>query len=80
MTDHQMVEALSAVAMVVLAFLALREVICWYWKINAAFKKMAEQTAELKAIRATLDLIGQQGEHKVQLLNQLVQQGRDKTE
>jgi len=45
MTDP-VIYSLVAIVLVVLLFLALREVICWYWKINSAL-------AELRAIHLT---------------------------
>lgn len=45
MTDP-VIYSLVAIVLVILVFLILREVICWYWKINSAL-------AELRAIHVT---------------------------
>jgi len=42
---------LVSLAIVGLLFLALREVVCWYWKINRGMALLEEQTKLLKEIR-----------------------------
>ncbi len=49
-----MIELTSAIILVVVLvfiFVACREIVCWYWKIN-------EQLVELKKMSASLELIG----------------------
>jgi hypothetical protein len=52
--------AIAGLAGAFVVFLLMREVWCWYWKINAGM-------AELKAIRALLEQLTQQGAAQLQL-------------
>jgi hypothetical protein len=44
-------QQLAAVVGLGLAFLFLREIACWYWKVNEAVKCLAEIRDELHTIR-----------------------------
>lgn len=44
--------SLAAVLVAVLVFLVLRELWCWYWKINAALDELIGIRAELAQLNA----------------------------
>jgi hypothetical protein len=60
-----LVGALITLGVLSLIFLALREVVCWYWKINQGISLLQEQTKLLKEIRDTAARSEQDGlEHR----------------
>ena len=70
--DHQST-VFATLAVTIIVFLVLREVVCWYWKINVMVKSLNEQTDVLKTIRDMLARIDENGVKQIQTLNQLAQ-------
>lgn len=55
------VRALVGIGIGIVLFLALREVFCWYWKINKAVDALDDMRTELRRISGSLDrLVNQQ--------------------
>ena len=49
--------ALAYLLGIVLVFAVIREVLCWYWKVNILVKLGQNQLEALKAIQGTLSRI-----------------------